>query len=102
MSDALHELTVVEAAARIASRDLSPVDYLEAFLERAERYDGRIRAWSTLDAAGAREQARELAAEAAAGKLRGPLHGIPIGFKEEFAVRGLPDKSEPNGPDGPV
>src|SRR5581483_8689812 len=36
------------------------------------------------------------------GALRGPLHGIPFGFKEEFAVRGLPDRSEPNGPEGPV
>ncbi|HEY8692810.1 MAG TPA: amidase [Chloroflexota bacterium] len=102
MTAPLHELTVREAAGLIAARDLSPVDYLECFLERAAALDGRIRAWSNLDAEGAREQARELTREAQNGKLRGPLHGIPIGFKEEFAVRGLPDRSEPNGPEGPV
>lgn len=102
MTAPLHELTVREAAQLIASRDLSPVDYLECFLERSERLDGRIRAWSSLDADGARARAQELAREAAAGTLRGPLHGIPFGFKEEFAVRGLPDRSEPNGPDGPL
>lgn len=102
MSVGLHELTVVEAAARIGARHLSPVDYLECFLERSAALDGRLRAWSNLDADGAREQAKQLAAEAAAGHLRGPLHGIPFGFKEEFAVRGLPDRSEPNGPEGPV
>src|SRR5579883_657628 len=102
MSDALHELTVREAASRIASGDLDPVEYLGCFLDRAARLDGKVRAWSNLDADGAREQARLLSAEAKAGKLRGPLHGIPFGFKEEFAVRGLPDRSEPNGPEGPI
>jgi aspartyl-tRNA(Asn)/glutamyl-tRNA(Gln) amidotransferase subunit A len=102
MTEPLYELTVREAARRIAARELSPVDYLECFLERSAALDPRIRAWSNLDVDGARAQAGQLAAEASLGRLRGPLHGIPVGFKEEFAVRGLPDRSEPNGPDGPV
>src|SRR5262249_28075624 len=102
MSTPLHELTVREASERIASRDLDPVEYLEAFLERSARLDPKVHAWSNLDADGARQQARHLATEAAAGKLRGRLPGIPVGFKEESAVRGLPDRSQPNGPEGPV
>src|SRR5437870_6549838 len=102
MAVQLHELTVREAARMIAARDISPSDYLECFLERSARLDPKVRAWSNIDVDGAREQARQLTEEAAKGKLRGPLHGIPFGFKEEFAVRGLPDRSEPNGPDGPV
>jgi aspartyl-tRNA(Asn)/glutamyl-tRNA(Gln) amidotransferase subunit A len=102
MSTPLHELAVREAAGLIASRDLDPADYLEAFLSRAESLEPRVRAWSNLDVEGAREQARQLSAEAKAGKLRGPLHGIPMAFKEEFAVSGFPDRSEPNGPEGPV
>src|SRR5919206_5056935 len=98
----LHELTVVEAARAIARGDLSPVDYLEALLERIARLDGRVQAWSGLDVEGARAEARALAEEARAGRLRGPLHGIPTGVKEEFAVRGLPDRSEPDRPVGPV
>src|ERR671936_2368662 len=98
----LHELTVVEAARAIAQGDLSPVDYLEALLERIARLDPRVQAWSGLDVEDARAQARVLADEARGGRLRGPLHGIPTGVKEEFAVRGLPDRSEPNLPPGPV
>src|ERR671932_545925 len=98
----LHELTAVDAARAIAQGDLSPVDYLEAMLDRIARLDGRVQAWSGLDVEGARAQAQALAEEARAGKLRGPLHGIPTGVKEEFAVLGLPDRSEPNLPPGPV
>ena len=98
----LHELTVRQAARLIAERELSPVDYLEALLERIGQLDDRVQAWSGLDLPGARAQAGLLADEARAGHLRGPLHGIPTGVKEEFAVHGLPDRSEPNLPPGPV
>jgi Asp-tRNA(Asn)/Glu-tRNA(Gln) amidotransferase A subunit family amidase len=98
----LHQLTVVEAARAIAQGDLSPVDYLEALLERIHRLDSKVQAWSGLDIEGARAQAGQLAEEARAGRLRGPLHGIPTGVKEEFAVRGLADRSEPNLPPGPI
>jgi aspartyl-tRNA(Asn)/glutamyl-tRNA(Gln) amidotransferase subunit A len=98
----LHELTVVEATRAIAQGDLSPVDYLEALLERIHALDPKVQAWSGLDIEGARGQAKALAEEARAGRLRGPLHGIPTGVKEEFAVRGMPDRSEPNLPAGPT
>lgn len=102
ITTSLHELSVEEAAQLIASGELSPVTYLEACLERIGRLDGQVRAWSYLDVEAARAQAQVLASEARAGHLRGPLHGIPTGFKEEFAVRGMPDTSEPNLPPGPV
>src|SRR5439155_34254 len=34
--------------------------------------------------------ARERLAEARAGKLRGPLHGVPVGVKDIFDVAGMP------------
>src|SRR5439155_1581418 len=34
--------------------------------------------------------ARERAADARAGRLRGPLHGIPVGVKDIFHVAGMP------------
>jgi aspartyl-tRNA(Asn)/glutamyl-tRNA(Gln) amidotransferase subunit A len=98
----LHELTTSQAARAIAQGDLSPVDYLEALLERIDRLDGQVHAWSGMDIERARAEARQRADEARQRKLRGPLHGIPTGVKEEFAVQGLPDRSEPNLPPGPV
>jgi aspartyl-tRNA(Asn)/glutamyl-tRNA(Gln) amidotransferase subunit A len=74
----------------VAARQLNPVDLVESLLGRVEALDGSIHAWSHLDANGAREQARTLATEAASGKLRGPLHGVPVGIKDEFHVMGMP------------
>src|SRR5690606_34318438 len=38
----------------------------------------------------AREEAQQAEAEIRAGNWRGPLHGIPWGVKDLFAVRGAP------------
>jgi aspartyl-tRNA(Asn)/glutamyl-tRNA(Gln) amidotransferase subunit A len=81
---------VREIARLVAARELSPVDLVESLLSRIGAIEGSVHAWSLLDAAGAREQARALEQEAAAKKLRGPLHGVPVGIKDEFHVSGLP------------
>ena len=86
----LNGLGVKEIAGLVAARELNPVDLVESLLGRIEALDGSVHAWSYLDAGGAREQAKTLAAEAAFGKLRGPLHGVPVGIKDEFHVMGLP------------
>src|SRR5262249_11414977 len=54
------------------------------------RQDPVLRAFVTVDAEGARATARVREAEAEAGRLRGPLHGVPIAYKDVFAVAGLP------------
>ena len=43
-----------------------------------------------LDREGAIEQARSLDEELKTGNDRGPLHGIPVGIKDLFDVKGLP------------
>ena len=46
---ALHELTAAQAAELIRIRNVSPVEFVEALLERARSIDGQVRAWETLD-----------------------------------------------------
>jgi aspartyl-tRNA(Asn)/glutamyl-tRNA(Gln) amidotransferase subunit A len=89
----LTELSAAEAAERIARRELSPVDLVEALLARTTRLDPELRVWAHLDAEEARAAARRLADEAARGALRGPLHGVPIGVKDIFHVAGLPTRA---------
>lgn len=85
----LHTLDAVDAARAIREKVLSPVDLVEALLERIERIDERVQAWVLLDRDGARRAARQAADEAARGTFRGPLHGVPFGAKDIFYSAGL-------------
>jgi aspartyl-tRNA(Asn)/glutamyl-tRNA(Gln) amidotransferase subunit A len=83
------ELTVEEAGRRIARRELSPVDLTRAYLDRIERLNPRVNAYITVTAEQALAQARALEAELAGGRNRGPLHGIPIGLKDNIDTAGI-------------
>jgi aspartyl-tRNA(Asn)/glutamyl-tRNA(Gln) amidotransferase subunit A len=78
----MREESLTAVAEAIRARTLSPVEAVEGCLERVHKWDGRIRAFIRLDEEGALESARVLEAEAAAGRWRGPLHGVPVGFKD--------------------
>lgn len=81
---------VGEAAHAIATRELSPVDLTKALLDRIERLDPRLNAFIRLDGDAALQVAKTAEIEAAAGRLRGPLHGVPVGIKDIIDVAGLP------------
>jgi aspartyl-tRNA(Asn)/glutamyl-tRNA(Gln) amidotransferase subunit A len=61
-----------------------------ACLERIERVDRTLRAFITVDTEGALATARERDAELTAGRPRGPLHGVPLAYKDLCHIRGLP------------
>ncbi len=84
-----HELGAAEAALAIRRKELSPVDLIEALLQRIDAVDAKVQAWALVDRAGARATARRLADERARGILRGPLHGVPFGAKDIFYTAGL-------------
>lgn len=90
MGGDLHWLSIAEAAPLIERRELSPVDLVDACLERVEALDGRLNAFITVLADEAREAARAAAEEIAGGVYRGPLHGVPVALKDIFAVAGAP------------
>ena len=83
-------LGVEEAAEAVRSGTVSAVELVEACLARIRALDGDLRAWAHVDAEGARAVARERDSEARAGRLRGPLHGVPVGVKDIFDVAGMP------------
>jgi aspartyl-tRNA(Asn)/glutamyl-tRNA(Gln) amidotransferase subunit A len=82
--------TLTALAAAIRARALSPVELVDACLARVEALDARLHAFITLDADRARAAARSLERDAMAGRWRGPLHGVPLAFKDLCAVPGLP------------
>ena len=85
----LHWLSVAEAAQAIADKELSPVELMKALLERIATLDPRLNAFIKLDAEAAMAAAKAAEAEAVAGRLRGPLHGVPVGIKDIINVAGL-------------
>jgi aspartyl-tRNA(Asn)/glutamyl-tRNA(Gln) amidotransferase subunit A len=86
----LHWLSAAEASRAYAARRLSPVELLSALLARIDRLDPRLHAFTRLDAEAAMDAARAAEAEIAKGRVRGPLHGVPVGVKDIIDVAGLP------------
>ena len=84
----LIELSLSSVADLLRTRELSPVEYVAAFLERIERYDGALNAFISIDRDGALSAAREAERELAAGRRRGPLHGVPVALKDILDVAG--------------
>jgi aspartyl-tRNA(Asn)/glutamyl-tRNA(Gln) amidotransferase subunit A len=82
--------TLVALAEAIRARKISPVEATRAYLDRIARLDGAIRSFITVDADGALAAARALEADAAAGRWRGPLHGVPLAYKDLCHIPGLP------------
>ncbi|HUN50160.1 MAG TPA: amidase [Candidatus Sulfotelmatobacter sp.] len=82
-------LTIVEAAALIRARKLSPVEYTRALLERIERYDSRFNAFIKVTPETALAAAKMAEGEIAAGRWRGPLHGVPFALKDIIDVAGV-------------
>ena len=87
--DELLFLPATRAAALIAARRLSPVEYLDAVLARAEAQQPHTNAFATLDADGARAQARRAEQAVMDGAALGALHGIPVSVKDLFATAGM-------------
>jgi aspartyl-tRNA(Asn)/glutamyl-tRNA(Gln) amidotransferase subunit A len=87
--DDLTRLSIADASRRIAARELSPVELTQAYLRRIESIDPRVNAFITVTAERALEQARALESELGRSGPRGPLHGIPIGLKDNIDTAGV-------------
>lgn len=91
MADAgLCFLTIEELAPKLRAREVSPVEVVDALLERINTYNGLLLGYLHVDSEQARAAAKAAEIEIGAGGYRGPLHGIPVAYKDIYDVRGLP------------
>jgi aspartyl-tRNA(Asn)/glutamyl-tRNA(Gln) amidotransferase subunit A len=87
--DALCWKSATELATLIQRRRVSPVEVVDAILDRIERTKA-LNAYVTLDVEGARRAAK--AAERAVtrrGTALGPLHGVPFSVKDLVVTKGM-------------
>ncbi|MGD9763999.1 MAG: amidase [Candidatus Binatia bacterium] len=91
MTDAeLVSATLTSAGELVRRKQISPLELTRAYLDRIERLDGHFRAYIAVTPKQALAAAERATQEIARGQWRGPLHGIPIAYKDLFAVRGVP------------
>ncbi len=77
-------VSAAELAARIRNRELSPVEAVDAAIERIEQRNERLNAFIHLGFDDARAAAAEAERALAAGEEVGPLHGVPTAIKDLF------------------
>ena len=82
-------LSATELGGRIQSREISPVEAVEAYLERIEEVEPKLNSYITVLADEALEAARETESEIAGGSYRGVLHGVPVGVKDQIHTKGI-------------
>ena len=82
-------MTIREAVQALQTRRLSSVELTEAAIKRIDRLNGTLKAFITVTADIALQQARSADSELMAGRHRGPLHGIPVALKDLFLTRGI-------------
>jgi aspartyl-tRNA(Asn)/glutamyl-tRNA(Gln) amidotransferase subunit A len=87
----LYELGITELAPLLRARQVSPLDLVNAHLERIEHLDGRLNSYIRVMPEQARAAARVAEAEIGRDEWRGPLHGVPLGIKDLFDVAGVPN-----------
>ncbi|HCC34557.1 MAG TPA: Asp-tRNA(Asn)/Glu-tRNA(Gln) amidotransferase subunit GatA [Ruminococcaceae bacterium] len=85
----LRKLSLAEAQALIFNKKLSPVDLLEAYLERIEQTEETLNAFVEVYADSARREAKAMEEMQMANHFIGPLHGIPIALKDNIALKDL-------------
>ena len=84
LSDELAYTTAMELAMRIRRRELSPVEVVDAFIERIEMRNQSINAFVYYGFDDARKQAKEAERALMSGAELGPLHGVPTAMKDLF------------------
>ena len=69
-------LTASQLSNLIETKEVSPVEATEAYLDRIEEVDPKLNSYITITGEQAVESARQAEQEIVAGKYRGPLHEI--------------------------
>jgi aspartyl-tRNA(Asn)/glutamyl-tRNA(Gln) amidotransferase subunit A len=76
-SNQVCQMDTITLARAVAAKELSPVEAVEAVLERLDRLDPTLHMFATVVPDQAREDAKRIEADLAAGREVGALAGLP-------------------------
>lgn len=80
--------SVLQLASLIKNKKISSVELTRFFLNRLRKWGDTLECVISLTDELALQQAKQADVEISKGNYRGPLHGIPYGIKDLFAVKG--------------
>jgi len=80
--------SILQLASLLKNRKITSVELTRYFLDRLKKFNDSLLCVVSLTEDIAIQQARQADIEIRNGKYRGPLHGIPFGLKDLFAVKG--------------
>ena len=80
--------SIPQLASLILNKKISSVELTRFFIDRLKKWGDTLQSVITLTEELALQQARQADEELKEGIYRGPLHGIPYGLKDLFAVSG--------------
>ena len=88
MTDHIVEMDATRIAELIADRELSPVEVMQAHLDRIAAVNPKVNAIVTM-AGGAMDAAKKAEAAVKSGARLGPLHGVPFTVKDGIDTAGV-------------
>lgn len=89
MASELVRSTASELARRIASKEVTSAEVVQAHLDRIEEVNGALNAVVQLAPERALREARLVDDAIAAGHTGGPLYGVPMTIKDSFETEGM-------------
>ncbi len=80
--------SILQLASLIKNKKISSVELTKLFIDRIKKFGDTLQCVITITEELAMQQAESADNEIRRGTYRGPLHGIPYGLKDLFAVKG--------------
>jgi len=82
-------LPATELSGLLQRKEISPLEAVDAYLNRIEQVDPSLNSYITVLATEARQAALDAEREIAGGGYRGPLHGVPVAVKDQIHSKGI-------------
>src|SRR5438045_8152756 len=85
----LHDLTMLEQAAAIRRREISPVELVDHYLDRIERLNDTVGAFVHIAPDQARAAAKDAESAVTSGTDLPPLLGVPPAIKDRYRTASM-------------